>query len=177
MTTVMTPTAREEMLTALHESGHCVVATIFGATIDRAVVTPDDPERAGLTEYSTRVTSQRRADILFGGVYAEAFARHGGPPTPRGLRMVMARNTHDARAIREAGDHSGAVPRLVATCWPSITGLARVLYAEREISQTDVDKALFLPADDLDARAFALANIRSGATPGTFGITPAGVRA
>ncbi|MDH3048325.1 hypothetical protein QEN42_00305 [Gordonia alkanivorans] len=65
----------------------------------------------------------------------------------------------------------------MATCWPSVTGVARVLYAEREISQPDVDRALFLPADDADARAHALANIRGGATPGTFGITPAGVRA
>ncbi|EGD55740.1 hypothetical protein [Gordonia neofelifaecis] len=58
----------------------------------------------------------------------------------------------------------------------SITGLAHQLYTDGKVSQTDVDKALFLPADDTDARALALAlaNIRSGATPGTFGITPAG---
>ncbi|WP_159067487.1 hypothetical protein [Gordonia iterans] len=59
----------------------------------------------------------------------------------------------------------------------SITGLAHQLYTDSEVSHTDVDRALFLPADDPDARAFALANITSGATPGTFGITPAGVRA
>ena len=70
---------------------------------------------------------------------------------------------------RSAGD----VPTLTAF----ITGLAHQLYTDGKVSQSDVDKALFLPADDPAARSFALANIRSGATPGTFGITPAGVRA
>ncbi|MBA4025199.1 MAG: hypothetical protein C0482_22835 [Gordonia sp.] len=68
------------------------------------------------------------------------------------------------------------MPRLVAACWGSITGFAHQLYTDGKVSQADVDRALFLPLDDPDARSFALANIRSGATPGTFGITPAGVR-
>lgn len=36
-------------------------------------------------------------------------------------------------------------------------------YVEREVSQSDVDRALFLPTDDPDARAFALS--KSGAVP------------
>ncbi|MBB1058872.1 MULTISPECIES: hypothetical protein [Dietzia] len=103
--------------------------------------------------------------------------RHGGPPTSRGLRLQLDRHPLDARAVREAGDHSGHVPRLVANWWGSITGLAHQLYSIGKVSQSDVDKALFVPADDPDARTFALANNRSGATPGTVGITPAGVRA
>ncbi|WP_336791545.1 hypothetical protein [Gordonia malaquae] len=65
----------------------------------------------------------------------------------------------------------------MANCWGSITGLLHQLYTDGKISQPDVDHAPFLPLDGTDARAFALANIRSGATPGTVGITPAGVRA
>lgn len=175
--TAMTPAARQEMLTAIHESAHAVIATVYGATVEKSVLTPDDPERAGLTTYRQHVTGQRRADIVYAGVYGEAFARHGGPPTPRGLRLVMAHHHHDATALRAAGDPSGQVPRLVANCWPSITGLARELYASRRISQTDIDKALFLPADaDEPTRNHALSLIRSGSVPGSFTVHPVGTR-
>ncbi|QTI66869.1 hypothetical protein [Gordonia polyisoprenivorans] len=172
-----TKARRDRFATAIHEAAHAVIATIYGGEISSAVLTPDDPDSGGRVTYKTTFTDQRRADICFAGPYAEAFARHGGPPTSRGLRLQLDRHAFDARAIRESGDHSGQVPRLVANCWGSITGLAHQLYTDGKISQPDVDRALFLPLDDADARSFALANIRSGATPGTFGITPAGVRA
>lgn len=166
----------DRFATAIHEAAHAVIATIYGGTISSAVLTADDPDSGGRVTYKTTFTDQRRADICFAGPYAEAFARHGGPPTSRGLRLQLDRHTFDARAMRESGDHSGAVPRLVANCWGSITGLAHLLYTDGEVSQSDVDKALFLPADDPDARAHALANIRSGATPGSFTVHPVGAR-
>ncbi|NKS65310.1 hypothetical protein GS461_01340 [Rhodococcus hoagii] len=78
------------------------------------VLTPDDPDSGGRVTYRTTFNYQRRADICSAGPYVEAFARHGGPPTSRGLRLQLDRHAFDARAMRESGDHSGQVPRLVA---------------------------------------------------------------
>ncbi|NMN99872.1 hypothetical protein HH308_01415 [Gordonia sp. TBRC 11910] len=43
----------------------------------------------------------------------------------------------------------------MASCRGSITGLAHQLYTNGKVSQTDVDKVLFLPAVDPSARARA----------------------
>ncbi|GAB3135285.1 hypothetical protein GCM10027289_28730 [Tsukamurella serpentis] len=77
-----------------------------------------------------------------------------------------------------AGDPRPAeVPRIVATTWEAIDGLARLLYRELSIGQADVDAALGLPdaERDPDAREHALAAIRAGAVPGTFSVTSPGL--
>ncbi|OPX15573.1 hypothetical protein B1964_09255 [Gordonia sp. i37] len=65
------------------------------------------------------------------------------------------------------------MPRLVTSCWASITGLARHLFINGTATQADVDRALWLPEHEPEARQFALASIRSGRAPGSFRITPA----
>lgn len=68
-----------------------------------------------------------------------------------------------------AGDtRPNEVPRLVATCWASITALADHIYRHGSATQADVDTALHLPRDDEDGRHHALAVIRSGSARGSF---------
>lgn len=76
-----------------------------------------------------------------------------------------------------AGDTRPAqIPRLVASCWPSITYLAHQLYINSTADPATVDRALQLPRDDDDARTHALSMIRSGSAQGSFTISPAGSR-
>ncbi|WP_191834417.1 hypothetical protein [Gordonia ajococcus] len=83
--------------------------------------------------------------------------------------MLTASGREDDKIVRESGDPRPAdVPRLISNCGGSISGLARHLFINGTATRADVDKALWLPGDEPEARQFALAGIRSGARPGSF---------
>ncbi|WP_158635080.1 M50 family metallopeptidase [Tsukamurella asaccharolytica] len=158
---------------AFHEVGHAVVATVLGGRIHRAVLTPDDPATAGHCSYDDLPAAHDPA-ITYAGPYAETYAAVGGPPTARKVRDTLLRNHQDHASLVAAGDPRPAeVPRIVATTWQAIDGLARLLYREMTISQADVDAALGLPDGERnpEAREHALAAIRAGSVPGTFEVT------
>lgn len=157
---------------AHHEAGHAVVATVLGGTVTKAYLLPDDdPSSDGGRCYVTNLPPHAEAAYFYGGSFAEAYAAHGGPPTPAHVRRVVLANTRDHAALVAAGDpRPSDVPRIISTCWQSIDGLAKKLYTEGTIGQPDVDTALGLPDAERDpeARAHALAAIRAGSVPGTF---------
>lgn len=96
------------------------------------------------------------------------------PPSAALRRVLMAGGRQDDKVVRESGDSRPEdVPRLISNCWGSISGLARHLFVHGTATQTDIDRALFLPEHEPEARAFALASIRSGSAPGSFKVTPA----
>ncbi|WP_168708262.1 hypothetical protein [Rhodococcus sp. PAMC28707] len=90
-------------------------------------------------------------------------------PVAKAVRRMLDGHSFDS-VVRwiETRDPLGWPQRSCAESWS--------LYTDGKVSRAEVDRTLFLPADNFDARALAIANIRSGAAPGSFGITPAGVR-
>ncbi|MDL9947759.1 M50 family metallopeptidase [Gordonia sp. ABSL11-1] len=172
----ITAAEREQFAIAIHESGHAITATLLGDEVGVVELTPDHPTTLGQCTLSHETfPGVNNARIAFAGPYSEAFWRHGGPPPSAALRRVlMAGGRQDEKVVRESGDERPAdVPRLISNCWGSITGLARVLFINGSATQADIDKALFLPEHEPEARAFALASIRSGSAPGSFKVTPA----
>ncbi|GAC68870.1 hypothetical protein [Gordonia soli] len=169
----MTPAQKARYGTAIHESAHAITATVLGHTVRKitlGTVDPEHPHRLGTCVYATRFDDQDRAAICYAGPYAQAFYLHGGPPTPKAIRSALD-GTEDYAAMTAAGDTRPAeVPRLVVSCWSSITMLANRVYMRGSATQADVDAALQLPRDDLDGRHHALAVIRSGSVPGSFTI-------
>lgn len=172
----LTPEEREQLAISIHEAGHAIVASVLGDTVGSVTLTPDDPRHAGLcTLAAEQFPGAHRAAIAFAGPYGEAFWRHGGPPPSSVLRHLLATaGRDDDRVIVASGEpRPPQVPRIVANCWGSITGLARKIFIDGEATQTDIDRALFLPADEPEARSFALASILSGRAPGSFKVIPA----
>lgn len=172
----ITPEERERFAICAHDAGHATAATVFGDTVGTVTISPDHPTHAGRCDLAAeQFAGLRRPHIAFAGPYAEAMWRHGGPPTSAVLRRVLtASGRDDERVIVAFGEPRPAeVPRLVASCWASITGLARHLFINGAATQADVYRALWLPEHEPEARAFALASIRSGRAPGSFKITPA----
>ncbi|NKR69759.1 hypothetical protein GS536_17220 [Rhodococcus hoagii] len=172
----ITPEEKQRFAICAHEAGHAVTATVFGDTVGTVELTPRDPKIVGqCTLGAEQFAGINTARIAFAGPYAEAYWRHGGPPTSSTLRRVLtASGREDERVVRASGDpRPEDVPHLIASCWPSVTGLARHLFINGTATQADVDRALWLPEYEPEARAFALASIRSGRVPGSFKITPA----
>lgn len=174
----ITPEEREQFAIATHEAGHAITATVLGDTVGSVTLTPEHPTIAGSCALSTeRFAGINHAAIAFAGPYAESYWRHGGPPTSAVLRRVLANGgREDDKVIVASGEpRPPEVPRLVASCWGTITGLARHLFIHGSATQDDVDAALFLPNREYEpeAREFALASIRSGRVPGSFKVVPA----
>ncbi|MBD0861324.1 hypothetical protein IA539_08870 [Gordonia sp. zg691] len=164
----MTPAQKARYALAVHESAHAVVATVLGHGV--TTVDFDDDTRTGRCAVIQRFGGRPSADIAYAGPYAEAYLRHGGPPTSALLRhLLSSAGREDYAMMTAAGDTRPAEgPRLVASCWASITYLANHLQVNGSATQADVDRALRLPRDDEDGRSHALATIRSGSVPGSF---------
>lgn len=172
----ITPEEKQRFAICAHEAGHAIAATIFGDTVGTVELTPNHPTNLGqCTLAAEQFPGVNSARIAYAGPYSEAYWRHGGPPTSGTLRRVLtASGREDDKIVRESGDERPAdVPRLISNCWGSISGLARHLFVHGTAVQADVDRALFLPEHEPEARAFALASIRSGSAPGSFKVTPA----
>ncbi|MDF3281681.1 hypothetical protein [Gordonia sp. N1V] len=172
----ITPEEKQRFAICAHEAGHAITATVLGDTVGTVALTPDHPRNLGqCTLAAEQFPGVNAARIAFTGPYAEAYWRHGGPPTSGTLRRVLtASGREDERVVRASGDpRPEDVPRLIANCWGSISGLARHLFINGTATQADVDRALWLQEDEPEARAFALASIRSGRTPGSFKVIPA----
>ena len=171
-TSTITPAQKARYRTAIHESAHAITDAILGHRVTKVTLgtDPAHPHRNGSCAYSTRFNDQDRAAVCYAGPYAEQFHLHGGPPTTQAIRRALD-GTEDLAAMTAAGDtRPTEVPRLIATCWASITALANHVYRHGSATQADVDTALKLPRDDQDGRHHTLAVIRSGSAPGSFTI-------
>ncbi|BBY84701.1 hypothetical protein [Mycolicibacterium tokaiense] len=143
----LTAADRDRLALAVHESGHCVAATLYGAQVLSSVVYEAGDGFNGMTTYhGDTVPPGRELEFCYSGPYAEARWLAGGQhPTARQFHDVWSgHGRKDAATLNLAGGtHQGAgVAPLIAHCWPSVQTLAKKLYRAGEIHHEDVLAAL-----------------------------------
>lgn len=165
---VLTADDRRVITLAVHEAGHAVVGTIYGAKLDHAALADDNAD--GLCRFtgaSFGATPNRyRPEIAAAGAVAAAVFTHG--PRPRLHQVEQLLGPDDRRelhlaALANGGPISGpimAVMPVVTRCWDSISELAATLALDGEIVHRDVCTALRLSVDP-DRAAFQIAILRS----------------
>ncbi|MGB0972107.1 MAG: hypothetical protein ACPGVG_14280 [Mycobacterium sp.] len=177
MTVTLAADDRRILTLAVHEAGHAIVGTIYGAKVDHAALAENNND--GLCRFTTSVLgatpAQYRAQIAAAGAVAAALFTHG--PRPRLHQIEGLLGPGDRRELRLAALSNGgpftdpiiAVTPLIRRCWDPIGELAATLAVDSEIRHPDVCAALGLSPDP-DRAAFQLALLRSGSAPGSFSI-------
>lgn len=143
----LTAADRDRLALAVHESGHCVAATLYGAQVLSSVVYEASDGFNGMTTYhADTVPPGRELEFAYSGAYAEAFWLAGGQhPTARQFHDVWrGHGRKDAATLSLAGGtHLGSgVQPLLAAAWPSVLTLTKRLYRDGEVHHEDVLAAL-----------------------------------
>ncbi|MFD6677656.1 M50 family metallopeptidase [Rhodococcus zopfii] len=162
--------AREFAAIAIHEAGHAVVAALHGGQNVQVVMTEDDPERGGRTDYLGTLTASASAAVTYAGPWAQARWMYGRGPSLREIKSVLdyqcaADDSGDYdRLIASAGPLPREVERLVETCWPAVVTIARHLNEHGKAGHGVVCAALGIPEVD-GHRSAAASAIRAGFLP------------
>jgi hypothetical protein len=179
----LTDLDRERIAVAVHESGHACAAVLMGASVHTSVVTRHSRslgQAQGFTSYASNISQPALLAATFGGPWAEARFAARRHPTIYEIDAVFAGNGHSvkaalrAAAMAEGRDIEAAAARAVVPlldrCWPAVTALARQLFFDGEVCNSDVAAALGLSPDPA-TRAVELAMLRAGAAPGSFTVS------
>lgn len=144
----ITASQREHLELCIHEAGHAVAAVALGGVIRSAVVVSSKVTGAeGLTTVDDMPIGSK-AEIAFGGVWAQAHFRAGGRPSQREIFAVLASTgCKDDRVLTASsypdGTHNGRdVVPLLEWCWPAVARTATALHRTGEVTQRDVLAAL-----------------------------------
>lgn len=161
----LTASDRDRLALAVHESGHCVAATLYGAQVLSSVIYEARDGFNGMTTYHRdTVPPSRELEFCYSGPYAEARWLAGSQhPTARQFHNVWSgHGRKDAATLNLAGGtHLGSeVQPLLAAAWPSVLTLARKLFRVGEVHHQDVLAALGIDANR--PVGSQLASIRSG---------------
>ena len=165
----LTNAESSRLTTAFHEAGHAVAAVVLGGRVQLATIGGDDDEPR--TEFVS-IPAGREAEVTYAGPWAEARWLLRRAPGPADIRRVLAVNSHDDRALFDAGGpHLGAtVVPLLGRCWPAVKAVTSKLFYAGQVEHAAVCAALGL-SDCGGPDSVELAMIRSGSAPGAFAVT------
>ena len=171
----LTTTERLRLLTAVHEAGHSVAATVLGGRIAGAVIIdPPDRDITGKTAFR-ELPEGVAPSVYFAGPWAEARWLAGKRPTQAEVWAVLdSRGSRDHAELLASGGTAAAahVVPLIERCWGAVITVARQLNRTGDARHADVCEALGL-TDGGGPGSIELAMIRSGCAPGTFTVTRA----
>ncbi|MCZ9629561.1 MULTISPECIES: hypothetical protein [Rhodococcus] len=115
----ITPEEKQRFAICAHEAGHAITARCSATPCGTVPLTPDDPKIVGrCTLDAAQSKAINSARIAYARPYAEAYWRHGGPPTSSMLRRVLtASGREDEKVVRGFGDtRPEDFPRLISSC-------------------------------------------------------------
>lgn len=166
---------------AMHEAGHAVVGAVLGGTLAWSAVrgSPDDALPLHGNTLFADMPAGVDAQVAYAGPFAAAYWLAGNrrPTQTEVMAQLRAGGCGDDQTVLASGPAALTAARvapLVERCWPAIRAVAGTLVGRGSVVAADVSAALRLSADP-QVRGVQLANIRSGAAPGSFRVTPTAV--
>ena len=149
----MDPEAEDLERTNYHEAGHCVMAIVCGATVERATIAPEEDGYHGLVDIHW-ASDARRIDLLsvaLAGPVAEMIYR-GEPYHPGGVpewahdwgqawKLCRPRMRNDADCMKYLENLTSKLYRQFSDqrWWGAISAVRDLLDAHEELEHEDIE--------------------------------------